>query len=100
MISRRRFLHGVSAASALSLGVPVRADGETSGAPATAAEARGTGPVSRYVRLRIGTGGHGHTFPGATVPFGMVQLSPDTFNDGWDWSSGYHYSDGSLMGFS
>jgi len=56
--------------------------------------------VSRYVKLRIGTGGHGHTYPGATVPFGMVQLSPDTGTEGWDWCSGYHYSDGSLMGFS
>lgn len=58
------------------------------------------GPCSRHVRLRIGTGGHGHTYPGATVPFGMVQLSPDTYNDGWDWCSGYHYSDESIMGFS
>ncbi len=49
---------------------------------------------------RIGTGGHGHTYPGATVPFGMVQVSPDTWNEGWDWCSGYHRSDGSIMGFS
>ena len=49
---------------------------------------------------RIGTGGHGHTYPGATVPFGMVQLSPDTGNEGWDWCSGYHRSDDSIMGFS
>jgi predicted alpha-1,2-mannosidase len=48
----------------------------------------------------IGTSGHGHTFPGATVPFGMVQLSPDTYNEGWDWCAGYHYSDNSIMGFS
>ncbi len=48
----------------------------------------------------IGTGGHGHTFPGATAPFGMVQLSPDTGTEGWDWCSGYHYSDKSIMGFS
>ena len=41
----------------------------------------------------IGTGGHGHTFPGPTVPFGMVQLSPDTRLEGWDGCSGYHYSD-------
>jgi len=53
-----------------------------------------------YVNPMIGTSGHGHTFPGATVPFGMVQLSPDTYNEGWDWCSGYHYSDGSIMGFS
>jgi predicted alpha-1,2-mannosidase len=48
----------------------------------------------------IGTGGHGHTFPGATLPFGMVQLSPDTRKDNWDGCSGYHYSDTAIMGFS
>ena len=53
-----------------------------------------------HVNPFIGTGGHGHTFPGATLPFGMVQLSPDTHNRGWDWCSGYHYSDSSIMGFS
>ncbi len=53
-----------------------------------------------YVDPFIGTGGHGHTFPGAVVPFGMVQLSPDTGVEGWDWCSGYHYSDNSIMGFS
>lgn len=48
----------------------------------------------------IGTGGHGHTFPGALVPFGMVQLSPDTRLEGWDGCSGYHYSDTTVYGFS
>ena len=49
----------------------------------------------------IGTGGHGHTFPGAVTPFGMVQLSPDTRIDGsWDGCSGYHYSDSFIYGFS
>ena len=48
----------------------------------------------------LGTGGHGHTYPGATVPFGMVQLSPDNGTEGWDWSSGYHYSSDSIAGFS
>jgi predicted alpha-1,2-mannosidase len=56
---------------------------------------------AQYVNPFIGTGGHGHTFPGATVPFGMVQLSPDTRIDGsWDGCSGYHYSDSLLYGFS
>jgi len=56
---------------------------------------------SRYVNPFIGTGGHGHTFPGATLPFGMVQLSPDTRIDGsWDGCSGYHYSDSIIYGFS
>src|SRR5690606_36499843 len=53
-----------------------------------------------YVDPFIGTGSHGHTFPGATVPFGMVQLSPDNGRQGWDWCSGYHYSDSLIAGFS
>jgi len=55
---------------------------------------------TKYVNPFIGTGGHGHTFPGATVPFGFVQLSPDTRVDNWDGSSGYHYSDDIIFGFS
>ncbi|MBC7900817.1 MAG: glycoside hydrolase family 92 protein [Saprospiraceae bacterium] len=55
---------------------------------------------TRHVNPFIGTGGHGHTFPGATMPFGMVQLSPDTRVDNWDGSSGYHYSDDTIYGFS
>ncbi|MEP6718392.1 MAG: GH92 family glycosyl hydrolase [bacterium] len=56
--------------------------------------------VIQYVDPFIGTGGHGHTFPGATLPFGMVQLSPDTRLSGWDGCSGYHYSDNVIYGFS
>ena len=52
------------------------------------------------VNVFIGTGGHGHTFPGATLPHGMVQLSPDTRLFGWDACSGYYYGDTSIMGFS
>jgi predicted alpha-1,2-mannosidase len=52
------------------------------------------------VSTLVGTAGHGHTYPGATIPFGMVQLSPDTPLQGWDGSSGYHYSDSSILGFS
>ncbi len=48
----------------------------------------------------IGTGGHGHTYPGATVPFGMLQVSPDNGISSWDWCSGYHYSDSVVVGFS
>lgn len=55
---------------------------------------------ANYVNPFIGTGGHGHTFPGATVPFGMVQLSPDTRLEGWDGCGGYHYSDEYVYGFS
>ena len=53
-----------------------------------------------FVNPMIGTDAHGHVYPGATVPFGMVQLSPDTRDNTWDGSSGYHYSDTSILGFS
>ncbi len=53
-----------------------------------------------YVNPFTGTGGHGHTYPGASMPFGMMQLSPDTRLDGWDGCSGYHYSDDEIYGFS
>lgn len=59
--------------------------------------------LTQYVNPFIGTGAHGHTYPGATVPFGMVQLSPDTRPDGyndWDGCSGYHHSDSIIYGFS
>ena len=56
--------------------------------------------VTKYVNPFIGTGGHGHNFPGASMPFGMVQLSPDTRLEGWDGCGGYHYSDNVLYGFS
>lgn len=48
----------------------------------------------------IGTGGHGHTFPGAVLPFGMLQVSPDNGIAGWDWCSGYHHTDSITIGFS
>jgi putative alpha-1,2-mannosidase len=60
----------------------------------------GAEKLVNYVDPFIGTGGHGHTYPGASVPFGMVQLSPDAGKTGWDWCSGYHYSDTGLVGFS
>ncbi len=53
-----------------------------------------------FVDPFIGTGGHGHTFPGAALPFGGVQLSPDNGRSGWDWCSGYHISDSTIAGFS
>ncbi|MFD1094917.1 GH92 family glycosyl hydrolase [Salegentibacter chungangensis] len=56
--------------------------------------------LTAYADPFIGTGGHGHTFPGASAPFGMVQLSPDNGISGWDWCSGYHYSDSIVAGFS
>ena len=48
----------------------------------------------------IGTAEHGHTYPGATVPFGMVQLSPDNGTQGWDWCAGYNYIDSTIIGFT
>ncbi|MFC1574510.1 GH92 family glycosyl hydrolase [Gemmatimonadota bacterium] len=57
-------------------------------------------PLTRYVDPFIGTGGHGHVYPGATVPFGMVQLSPDQGQGGWDWIAGYNWEDSVLVGFS
>ena len=56
--------------------------------------------LTDYVNPFIGTDEHGHTFPGAILPFGMVQVSPDTRLDGWDGCSAYHYSDDTIYGFS
>lgn len=53
-----------------------------------------------FVDTSIGTGGHGHVFMGANVPFGFVQLGPTSFPQSWDWCSGYHASDSSVIGFS
>lgn len=56
--------------------------------------------VTNFVDPFIGTADHGHTYPGATLPFGMVQLSPDNGTQGWDWCSGYNYIDSVIVGFS
>lgn len=56
--------------------------------------------ITEYVNPFIGTGAHGHCFPGAAYPFGALQLSPDNPRNGWDWSSGYHYSDSIISSFS
>ena len=93
MISRRNFLQSTAGALA-TVYLP---------SPAFAldrAPQDGEEDPLKWVDLRIATGGHGHCFPGAVVPFGAVQLSPDTYDDGWDWCSGYHISDTSIMGFS
>src|SRR5580692_1415724 len=55
---------------------------------------------TQYVDPMVGTGGHGHTFPGPTMPFGMVQLGPDTRLDTWDGCSGYYFTDTVVYGFS
>src|SRR5215472_6993121 len=96
MVTRRTFLGTLSLAACSSFALP-RGFSERL---LPSANTAGSDDVTRYVNLIIGTGGHGHCFPGATVPFGAVQLSPDTYNKGWDWCSGYHYSDHSIMGFS
>lgn len=53
-----------------------------------------------YVDPYIGAGGHGHVFVGASAPFGMIQAGPQNIHKGWDWCSGYHYSDSVIIGFS
>ena len=65
----------------------------------SAAHAASPKPIES-VNPFVGTDGHGHTYPGATVPFGLVQLSPDTRTETWDGCSGYHYSDKTIQGFS
>lgn len=59
-----------------------------------------SGDYTGYVDMKIGTGGHGHVFVGANVPFGMVQLGPTSIPQQWDWCSGYHDSDSTVIGFS
>src|SRR5438552_13927559 len=97
MLTRRDFVAAFSSIPfAKFLGIRLA----TSDGPSTVTPTQDSEDFTKFVKIAIGTGGHGHTYPGATVPFGMVQLSPDTYNSGWDWSSGYHYSDSSIMGFS
>ncbi len=55
---------------------------------------------TRFVNPLIGSGGHGHVFVGASVPFGMVQLGPTSIPQAWDWTSGYHERDSTIIGFS
>jgi predicted alpha-1,2-mannosidase len=99
MLSRRKFTTIGSAA--LCIGIhDLKALPSDQRPKATTDKDEDVEGVSKYVDIRIGTGGHGHCYPGATVPYGMVQLSPDTYNRGWDWCSGYNYSDDSIMGFS
>jgi putative alpha-1,2-mannosidase len=100
MLTRRRFLQGMATATVLGAPLATLPTFAYATKHGTAVAGKVTGGVSRYVDVFVGSGGHGHTFPGATLPFGMVQLSPDTYNAQWDGSSGYHQGDGSIMGFS
>jgi predicted alpha-1,2-mannosidase len=68
--------------------------------PKTATKTAKLPSPAESVNTFLGTAEHGHTFPGAAVPFGLVQLSPDTPQDGWDGASGYHYSQNTIRGFS
>ncbi len=85
--SIRRLLLGLSVFAAISFSLSCNPELKDSG-------------LSAHVNPFIGTGGHGHTYPGASMPFGMVQLSPDTRLEGWDGCSGYHNSDSIIYGFS
>jgi len=106
MITRRKFLNAAAATAvaasvakesrALAMGGTMLGEGQAMSMSKPGAE----GDVLQWVDPKIGTGGHGHCYPGAVVPFGAVQLSPDTYNNDWDWCSGYHSSDTSIMGFS
>ena len=60
----------------------------------------GTENLTRFVDMHIGTGGHGHVFMGANVPYGSVQLGPTSIPQSWDWVSGYHISDTTVIGFA
>jgi len=84
----------------LMAGAALSAAAATSGLRLAAAATDDAFDPCPYVDPFIGTGAHGHTFPGATLPFGMVQLSPDTDNARWDACSGYHHDDTTLLGFS
>lgn len=90
--TRRDVLTGGLAVAA----VAAAGEGRAGAAPGAAISADPTAHVDPF----IGTGGHGHCYPGATRPFGMVQLSPDTDNARWDACSGYHHDDGTMLGFS
>lgn len=94
-ISRRTLIKGLTASGL------VACRGLGSANLLRAAGTHDDDPLS-WVDVMLGTGGHGHTYPGATVPFGMVQLSPDTTRtkDLWDWCSGYHYTQNTILGFS
>jgi predicted alpha-1,2-mannosidase len=92
ILTRRGFIEQAALAAASGLSRPPLATADDG--------ARDAASPCDLVDPFIGTGGHGHTYPGATMPFGMVQLSPDTNVVGWEACSGYHHDDDSIMGFS
>ena len=96
MTTRRKFL---ALTGLVAGGTLLDRAGATSTAPFIA-ERAAEEDLTQFVNVFCGTGGHGHCFPGATVPFGAVQFSPDTGFTGWDWCSGYHLDASVLLGFS
>lgn len=88
--------HSLLAASLLCAGMQV--NGQQKEVAPTTLKTGVTGPIA-YVDPYIGSGGHGHVFVGASVPFGAVQVGPANIVKGWDWCSGYHYSDSVVIGF-
>jgi predicted alpha-1,2-mannosidase len=90
LVVRAALVFGLSSA----LFLPVRSVGQSPKA------AKSSSGLTRYVDPFIGTGFHGHVFMGANVPFGAVQLGPTQMSQGWDWCSGYHYSDSLIVGFA
>lgn len=99
MHSRRQFVTLASLAAGSSCLETIAAQTGLSKALVSTGKSE-AGDLTQFVNIFLGTGGHGHTYPGATVPFGAVQLSPDTGIRDWDWSSGYHHDDATMMGFS
>jgi predicted alpha-1,2-mannosidase len=100
-ITRRELIGGLSTVTVAStLGLSTGTLAIASKALAETANPANPRTNPYPVNVFQGTGGHGHVYPGASMPFGMVQLSPDTYNEGWDWCAGYHASDTSIMGFS
>ncbi len=87
LLSATAFAGGLAALAACTSTRPLASQGPKSS-------------LTRYVDPYIGTGFHGHVFLGANVPFGAVQLGPVNLSEGWDWCSGYHYSDSTIVGFS
>jgi predicted alpha-1,2-mannosidase len=96
-VTRRMFLQS---AALSSLAVAAKSGLELDALKSFDEKAGNGKGLTQFVDVFIATGGHGHCYPGATTPFGMVQLSPDTGVGDWDHCSGYHHDDTSIMGFS
>ncbi|WP_281225308.1 GH92 family glycosyl hydrolase [Flavobacterium aquiphilum] len=87
-----KFKISVLAMATMLFATPAFSQGKTKNEPKAT--------YTQYVNPYIGSGGHGHVFVGANVPFGAVQLGPSTIFEGWDWCSGYNYSSNTILGFT